>query len=217
VSRRVDSPPSMLHPRAAIAFALVAAAVLLVGGSARAETAPDRSPSKRFKPHLAAVAGVGFPRPFGVEALVGVDRLVAVGLEYSFLPATSLFGIDTSLSAFAGDARFFPFRNSFFVGLRGGRQHMHGAATVTVPPYGTFSESVDVDTWFINPRAGFFWMWNSGLAIGTDLGVQIPLSASTSSTLPDSALGDPRVTSVTSTFTTNVIPTFDLFRIGMAL
>jgi hypothetical protein len=163
------------------------------------------------------VAGLGFPRPFAVEGLFGIDRTVAIGLEYSFLPVTSINGIDTSFSALAGDARIFPFHNAFFVGMRGGHQHLGGSATVTVAPYGTFAGSVDVDTWFINPRAGFFWMWATGLAIGMDFGVQIPLNSNISSTLPSGTLADRRVTSITSTFATDVIPTFDLLRIGMAL
>ncbi len=217
MSRRVDSQRSILRRRAPVAFALLAAsAVTAATCSARAEGTPDRPTGERGGPHVAAVAGVGFPRPFAVEGLFGVDRTLAIGLEYSFLPVTSINGIDTSFAALAGDARFFPFHNSFFVGVRGGHQHLGAAATVTVAPYGSFAGSIDVDTWFINPRAGFFWMWKSGLAIGMDFGVQIPLSSDVSSTLPSNVLADRRVTSITSTFATDVIPTFDLLRIGMA-
>ena len=225
---RVDSYRSILSHRAPVAIALLASsAILAMSCSARAEesAAPlvpapsaDRpSSSQRDRAHVAVVGGIGFPRPLAIEALFGVNRILAIGLEYSFLPVTSIGGIDTSFSALAGDARFFPFRNSFFLGVRGGRQHLGRSATLTVPPYGSFHGSIDVDTWFINPRAGFLWMWESGLAIGSDVGVQIPLASNVSSTLPSGLLTDPRVTSVTSTFATSVIPTFDLLRIGLAL
>ena len=175
----------ILSHRAPVALALLASsAILAMSCSARAEesAAPlvpapsaDRpSSSQRDRARVAVVGGVGFPRPLAIEALFGVNRILAIGLEYSFLPVTSVGGIDTSFYALAGDARFFPFRNSFFLGLRGGHQHLGRSATLTVPPYGSFHGSIDVDTWFINPRAGFLWMWESGLAIGSDVGVQIP-------------------------------------------
>ena len=175
MSRRVDSQRSILRRRAPVALALLVASVVMgVTCSTRAEGTPDRPTSgERGGPRVAAVAGVGFPRPFAIEGLFGMDRTLAVGIEYSFLPVTSINGIDTSFAALAGDARY-------------------------------------------NPRAGFFWMWKSGLAIGMDFGVQIPLSSDVSSTLPSNVVADRRVTSITSTFATDVIPTFDLLRIGMA-
>jgi len=212
---------SVSHRHARVALACLAATIVLGTTSAAGAEAPrDRSESsQRNGLRVAALAGVGFPRPFAVEGLIGIHRALAIGLEYSFLPQTKIYGIDTSFAAIAGTCGSFRFETHSFVGIRGGRQHLRGAATIAVPPYGTFDESIDVDSWFINPRAGF-----SGCGIGARHRGR-PRCADPARLEPiEHAAGKPSrrsardsVTSVTSTFSTNVIPTFDLLRLGMAL
>ncbi|HEX8793561.1 MAG TPA: hypothetical protein VF765_21610 [Polyangiaceae bacterium] len=145
-----------------------------------------------------------------------IDRLVLLGVEYSAMPTMTFAGVQTSLWAVAGDARVFPFRNSFFVGVRAGQQHLDESATVTVTNVGSFSGSMSADTTFINPRMGFFWNW-SALALGIDAGVQFPLSASTASNLPAGISAPPAVTDWTHTLSQQVLPTIDLLRIGLVL
>ena len=74
-----------------------------------------------------------------------------------------------------------------------------------------------VDTWFVNPRVGFLWMWQSGIAVGFDAGLQFPLASdvTTTTSLGGSAI-DGRVTSMSNTFGRRIVPTIDLLRIGFA-
>lgn len=150
-----------------------------------------------------------------MEGVVLIDRLVLLGAEYSALPATTISGMQTSLWAVAGDARVFPFRNGFFVGVRAGQQHFDESATVTVTNVGSFSGSMSADTTFINPRMGFFWNW-SALALGIDAGVQFPLSTSTESRLPAGVSPPPAATALTQ-LSLQTLPTIDLLRIGLVL
>jgi hypothetical protein len=165
---------------------------------------------------LGVIGGIGFPRPLALEAMVKIDRVVALGLEYSLLPKASFGGVDARLWGLAADARVFPFRGAFFVGLRAGRQVIDARATVDVASYGSFSESARAETWFVNPRAGFLWTWRSGFTVGLDAGVQIPLSNTRSSSLPAGLPidVDSTIASIVGPFGGSVTPTVDLLRIG---
>jgi hypothetical protein len=194
----------------------VLVAVTSSSSTARAQSAPKEAekPHSGDGVHAGVLGGVGFPRPLAVEGVVVIDRLVLLGGEYSALPTTTIEGVQTGLWALAADARVFPFRNGFFVGLRVGRQHLDQSATVTITNVGTFSGSITADTTFLNPRLGFLWHW-SALALGMDAGVQIPLSASTASNLPPGVSAPAAVTAVMQALSQQTLPTIDLLRIGL--
>jgi len=193
------------------------------GQSAYTEADRASSPSEgRFR--VGALAGLGLPRPLTFEALIGVDRRLAIGAEYSFLPRSTIGGVDTSLWAIAGDARIFLFGGPFFMGFRGGHQQLGGSMTATVGTFGTVTESMTVDTWFINPRIGLLWMWDSSFALGIEAGLQIPVSWESSSTMPAGLPNDARVKDAADklagaldTLGTSVLPSIDLLRIGFVL
>src|SRR4051794_26909559 len=73
----------------------------------------DRGDDDTDPLRIGAIAGVGFPRPLAIEALVKIEGVVALGLEYSLLPKTTLGGVETRFWALAADARVFPFKNGF--------------------------------------------------------------------------------------------------------
>lgn len=200
------------------ASAMCILAAVTFCSTARAQSAPKES-EKTGSPdalRVGIVGGVGFPHPLAVEGVLVIDRLLLLGAEYGTLPSTTFSGVQTSLWSVAGDARVFPFRNSFFVGVRAGQQHLGESATVTVNGVGTFSGSMSADTTFINPRMGFFWSW-SALALGIDAGIQFPLSASIASNLPPGVPAPPAATAVAQTLGQQVLPTIDLLRIGLVL
>ena len=168
------------------------------------------------------LGGVGFPRPLAIEGFVKIEKLVGVGVEYSVLPTLDISGVETSFYAVAADARVFPFKNAFFVGLRAGRQHLGGNSNMTISGLGVVRESASVDTTFINPRLGFLWTWEPGITLGIDAGVQIPVSSSSTSSIPQSAIPasvtvDDDIMRVTNTLGKNVLPTVDLLRLGFLL
>lgn len=209
-----------MKSKSALVWAAATCVVVAVtySSNARAQSAPkegEKHPQSGDALRVGAVGGVGFPHPLAVEGVVLIDRLVLVGAEYSALPATTFSGVQTSLWAVAGDARVFPFRNGFFVGLRAGQQHLDQSASITVTNVGSFSGSISADTTFINPRMGFFWTW-SALALGIDAGVQFPISTSTESRLPP-GVSPPPATSALTQLSQQTLPTIDLLRIGLVL
>ena len=96
--------------------------------------------------------------------------------------------------------------------------------TASLGSFGTVTDTLTVDTWFINPRVGALWMWDSSLAVGIEAGLQIPLSSSISNSLPENLPNDPRVTNATGklfavgdTLGNSTLPTIDLLKIGLVL
>ncbi len=178
----------------------------------RDEVSDDSAPHKL---RVGAIAGIGFPRPLAIEPMVVLSGLVAIGGEYGVLPSTTVDGVQASLWSLAGDVRVFPFRGAFFVGLRAGHQHIEAATTVTVAPYGSAPEVLSFDSFFVNPRIGFLWTSNAGLTFGVEAGVQIPLTASTDSTLPISLV--PSAQNTAQALGGAVLPTVDVLRIGLLL
>jgi hypothetical protein len=177
-----------------------------------AEHPPDGAPNR---PRIGAIGGVGFPRPLAIEGMVLLGTQGALGAEYGVLPTLTVGGVQVGLWSVAGDARFFPFRGAFFVGLRAGRQHIGASTTVALGSHGSAPEELSFDSWFVNPRVGFLWASRSGLAFGMEAGIQVPVGASVSSTLPLSLV--PQAQSTADTIGNTVIPTFDLFRVGLLL
>jgi hypothetical protein len=173
--------------------------------------APQPEPVRPLR--IGAIGGVGFPSPLAIEAMTLWRDTVAVGAEYGVLPELTIDGVHTSLWSLAGDVRFFPFHNAFFVGVRAGRQHVGANTTVTVAPYGSAGESLSLDSWFVNPRVGFLWTSRAGLALGVDVGVQIPVAQDTTSSLPLALL--PGAQRTVDAFGGAILPTVDLLRIGI--
>jgi hypothetical protein len=175
---------------------------------------PDRASDddSTHRPRFGAIAGLGFPRPLSVEALLKVDDYVSVGGEYGVLPSITVDSVETKLSSFAVDGRLFPFRNAFFVGLRAGRQHVGAATTVSVESIGVLNETLALDSWFLNPRVGVLWTATSGLTVGAEIGIQIPISADIASSLPLAYA--PEAERAANTLGKTVLPTLDLLQIG---
>lgn len=206
-----------------VAAALAGIAVVLSCTVARAEADQDRTPQKAVEAseddpeafRIGAVGGVGFPRPLAVEGMVKLGGVVALGGEYSVLPRTSISGVQLTSWALAADARVFPFKGAFFIGLRAGHQVFAAHTTVTAAGVSQ-SESATAETWFVNPRLGFLWTWQSGFTLGIDAGVQLPIGATVSSTLPGEAPSSINTTfgKVAGVLGNDVTPTVDLLRIG---
>jgi hypothetical protein len=209
---------------------LPALASLAVGGTAHAQTAIEsprpsadhanegREPGGLFDPfRIGAFGGIGFPRPLSIEGMVKVGKSVGLGLEYSLLPKTSFYGVDTTFYAINGDFRVFPFENGFFLGLAAGRQHLGATTTLDAGSFGSFAGEVTADTWFVNPRIGWLSTWSWGLTLGIDAGLQIPLSASFTNTIPSQLGASQQATDIAHLFGKSVLPTVDLLRVGLLL
>jgi hypothetical protein len=213
----------------ALLAATVLSTSLLASGLARAERSDN--PSKRDEPaerdraeagdarriDIGVLGGIGFPRPLAIEPIVGFGRTVMLGGEYSFLPTTTIASVNVRMWGAAADIRLFPFRGAFFIGLRGGFQQISGDGTLTATGVGSYTESVTVGSWFVNPRVGFLWVWKP-FAFGFDAGAQVPISTSVSrsSLLAVAAPEiDARISSATNMLGRSVLPTTDLLRVGL--
>lgn len=189
-----------------------------------ADDKPSQSEKKKEddeRLRVGAVAGLGFPRPFAIEGMVKLEKQLSLGVEYSFLPRTTIRDVTTRFDAFALDANWHPFKGGFFIGLRGGRQWLSGSATLKVNNVGSFTESADAATWFVNPRVGYLYTFGSGLTLGLDAGVQLPIGATYERSGPATAAGlaqgttvDDTLKTVANVFGNDVTPTVDLLRVG---
>ncbi|MBX3221459.1 MAG: hypothetical protein KF795_13135 [Labilithrix sp.] len=182
----------------------------------------ERPPSEKVEHfRIGPLVGVGFPRPFAIEGFAKIERLIGVGVEYSFLPRVNVMNVEASFAAIAGDLRIFPFRGAFFVGARVGRQWLEARARLTTGPLGTFDESVAASTWFVNPRIGILHTFDSGITVGIDAGVQLPISPSfeRSGVATDAGVAseldiDGTLAAVANGLGNNTTPTLDLLRLG---
>jgi hypothetical protein len=200
----------------------VGLAVALYGATAHAEppqSAPAEARGETPSPYpplrAGAMAGVGFPRPLAVEALAQLWMHLVVGMEYGVLPNVTVRGVQVGSWTLSGDARWLPWRGPLFFGLRAGVQHVEAATTLPVTGLGNVSETLGLDATFINPRIGLLWVLRSGLVLGMEAGVQIPLSTSTTSTWPLALV--PSLQGQIDALERSVLPTIDLIRVGFVM
>jgi len=202
----------------AFAFTLTTTTSALAAEEGRDAPANEKKKTEEAEHfRIGALGGVGLTRPLAIEGLVRFEGLVAVGAEYSLMPNLTIAGVDTSFWAVAGDVRLFPFKGAFFVGARVGRQHASGKTTLTGNVAGTqvsATESVGVDTTFVNPRIGFLWRFEPGIAVGIDAGVQLPVASTTESTLPTTVAQSEQVTNAVNLVGKTPLPTVDLLKVG---
>jgi len=203
--------------------AAAAFAFMLIGSSARADEAktnvdkPAEPSAEHFR--VGALVGAGFPRPLSVGAFAKVERTFGFGIEYGFLPRANMFGAEVALQGVTIDARVYPFKNAFFVGLGGGRQWLDMNASMTVAGF-TGSHSLTASTWFLSPRVGVLHTFANGITIGIDGGIQIPIGAETSVESSGAAVNDtdgPRaLRTAANMLGQKPTPTIDLLRVGFS-
>lgn len=214
-------------------FLLIAAFAVLVLTEGRA-VADDEKPQGKDQPaeakaskdepehfRIGGLAGLGFPRPFQLEAFAKFEQQFGVGLEYSFMPPTTVQGVWSRFNAVSVDGRWFPFKGGFFIGLRAGRQWLDASMTETIAGLGTGTEAMNAAAWFVNPRIGYLYTFPSGITLGIDAGVQLPIGATYERSGPATAAGvaqgtqfDNTLRIVANTLGNDVTPTVDLLQIG---
>jgi hypothetical protein len=179
----------------------------------------DKEKAEHFR--VGPLLGLGFPRPLTIGGLAKIEKLVGVGFEYSFMPRVSVLGVDTGFDAVAVDLRVFPFRGSFFIGARVGRQWLDAKARINAGRFGSVVESMNAETWFVNPRVGFLHTFGSGITLGIDAGIQLPISPSYRREGVATAAGvateldvDGTLIAVANVLGNNPTPTLDLLRLG---
>jgi hypothetical protein len=134
----------------------------------------------------ALVGLIALPRPLEAELLVKFKDTVGLGAQYSMVPTITFPGKDSKIEMWAiqGIVRWFPWSGSFYLGAGFGSQtfkaSMSSTSTQTlgiVTSSGTLETTADASTLFVSPQLGWLWTWGSGLTLGLNAGVQIPLSS----------------------------------------
>jgi hypothetical protein len=163
---------------------------------------------------IGVIAGAAFPRPLSVEAMIKIERTFSIGLEYSAMPQTKLGDAVFGWHAWAVDARLFPLQGAFFMGMRVARQHLDGSASVSAGSYGSYSGAIATDTWYVEPRLGFLWTFRSGITVGLDAGLEIPLSHTNTAALPAGVAVPTEVATIRDLFGASKLPTVTLLTVG---
>lgn len=217
-----EAPPATPSPPAAAPATAAPATAAPASPDAPATAAPaspDAPP-----PDGAPPAGAGAEAPalrFGGDVavlslprLVSVDLLVrykafAGGVAFEYLPPGIVkFGDKTSLSWLqaAAQARYFVWK-PIFVGALVGYQF----ARADSEKFGSEIDYVSQGL-FVGLRAGVLFTLKSGLALGGDLGLTIPIAPSLSQSPED--VDDSNARKAARTFGEFVMPQVSLFRVG---
>lgn len=122
---------------------------------------------------------------FGVEAKF--LNIVGLSFDYGFLPSISYNDVAMKVNGWTIAGRFFIFQRALFIGVGFGQQDLAGSQTDTVlgesvTATATFSQT------FLAPHIGWRWTGSDGLYFGMELGVQFPLSYSSTVTTNNAAL-----------------------------
>lgn len=221
----VEAPtpaPAVEAPKAPVAVPAFRAPTLSLAQPRVADQPAGGKTESDAKPEsfrIGALAGVGFPRPFSGEVFIKVKQVVGIGAEYSFLPNATFAGANVKFHGIAADLRLFPFKGGFFIGARAGKQWLSAGTTVSAGPLGNLNESMAASTFFVNPRIGYLKTWDSGITVGIDAGVQIPISPSYARDSDSEKYGvktsmDQTLVAVADVLGNKTTPTIDFLRVG---
>ncbi len=163
---------------------------------------------------IGPMLGAGFPGFMTVGANARIAKLIGLGVNYGYSPEVTVSSMSVSAWNMEGYARLYPFKSPFFIGAGVGTQKLSGK---TSQSGGTAAGSVT--TTYVAPTLGFMWTWDFGLAVGFDVGVQIPVSNTrqydatfAGIAVPDSELKD--LDDTLKKIGTTPIPVVNALRVG---
>ena len=157
---------------------------------AHAEEAVARDKPADKTPDLRVGPIVGLAVPGGLEGGVVVihKRFLGFGGAIGTIPTMRVPGLahNARLTRFSAevDARIYPLKGAFFVGSAFGYAHTAASIDDKLSLYGVsapMTVRAEMSTFYAKPEIGFLWKWSSGLMVGADAGVLIPVVGSTPS------------------------------------
>jgi hypothetical protein len=169
---------------------------------------------------LGALAGVGAPSIFSGQGLAKIGDWVGLSGDYGTAPSITMpignGGATISQTTVSAGARVFPFRGSFFIGGAVGQQSVN--AKVTQSAQGVSGgANFSTTAIFIEPQIGLLYRSSFGLAIGCDIGLEIPVTARGQSSASD-GMPLPGPLSQAMTYAEKgPIPSVNLLRLGYVL
>jgi hypothetical protein len=138
------------------------------------------------------LTGGGLPLPFRFGIETKFQNLIGLSFDYGLFPTLSISDVKLGAHGWTVAARLYPFRESFFLGVGMGRQTISGERNEEIAGSMTRIEA-SMDSTLLVPQLGWRWVWDSGLWLGTEIGVQIPIS--NSGRLSTNAPGSAQMTS----------------------
>lgn len=155
------------------------------------EGSTSKSSAHKFGPSVS----IGFPHPISINGdYVTPDNQFSLGAAYGFLPTQTIkVGADktpVSISMWSADlrGRWHPWKGSFFVGALFGRQSITGSTTqnldvssLGIPGVTTAPVTIEANlaSFYATPHLGWMWIFNSGIFMGLDAGVQFGFGSET--------------------------------------
>ncbi len=210
-----SSPPTLADaPETPAATQPVAPGAETEAPKVEAKPTPPASAAGRWR-FTAMLGVVSLPRVLALEPMGRYRRrddprwdLFSLGGSIEYLPPgiAEFGGPKLSWMQLGVEGRWFPWR-FLFVGLRAGWQFVRADSE-------KFGSEVDYVSsgLFFGPKVGALYTFTSGLTIGGDLGVTVPVASKT--TLESDGTTDAGARKVVNTFGDFVMPTLGLFRIG---
>ncbi len=127
--------------------------------------------------HLGATVGIGVPSPVSLQGVFKYKKLIGANLELGMLPEINVSDIRVHQEMIDASVHLYPFSGAFFVGLGIGAQRLTALGATSSQGVSGDAKAV-VNTTFLYPRLGFLHRFDFGLALGMDIGVELPVSGS---------------------------------------
>jgi len=133
------------------------------------------------------VVGTGVPNVLSFGVTAKLWGYAGLGFNYGMIPdmQLSFYGHATvRYREYDAYARIYPFKGGFFFGVGMGRHSVQGTIVndfqAPLPsgnvPY-TLTSTGSVQSTIVTPQIGYFRNFDFGLALGVDVGAQIPVAA----------------------------------------
>lgn len=152
-------------------FRVLTATFLLVGLSL--PVFADGGGSNPFTIGPKVSLAVPIPLRIGVEAKW--QNMIGGSFDYGILPSLTFNDVSIKGNNWNLAARFYPFMESFFVGVGFGKQSLKGSKVDTISGQ-SVTATADYTQTILIPHIGWRRVFAGGFFFGTELGVQLPIS-----------------------------------------
>jgi hypothetical protein len=213
-------PPVVVAPKPVVVAEKAVVIATAPKFSDDAATASDPHQGALGTLRLGALAGVGAPSIFSGEALAKIGDWVGLTGDYGTAPSISLpignGGATISQTTVSAGARVFPFRGAFFIGGAVGQQSVNAKVTQSAQGQ-TGGANFSTSAIFIEPQIGMLYRTSFGLAIGCDVGLEIPVTARGQSSVTDGVPLPGALSQAMTYAEKGPIPSVNLLRLGYVL
>src|SRR5262249_20868606 len=165
---------------------------------------------------------VSVPRPVNVEVHLKFYDVIGIGGSYSYLPkfvgdwilkAANVDDSNLSVTSSSWELalRIYPTQGAFFLGANLGQSSVDAVYMGS-----SQNATAKVSGPFVAPRLGWLWIWSSGITLGLDAGVQVPIGHADITFNPPSFENFPPLRAAANTVGNRLLPVFN-FRVASPL